>query len=123
MMDGAVTGHRSYAFITFTASADALKAIKELNSLEIAPEKLLAVKPSVANTRLFVGNIPKSKSKDDITDEFARYGAGLTEVIIYASNEKDGKKGNRGFCFLEYESHKAASRAKRRLSSHRFKIL
>jgi hypothetical protein len=30
--------------------------------------------------------------------------AGLTEVIIYSS--PDDKKKNRGFCFLEYESHK-----------------
>ena len=33
------------------------------------------------------------------------------EVIIYSS--PDDKKKNRGFCFLEYESHKAASLAKR----------
>ena len=37
--------------------------------------------------------------------------AGLVEVIIYSS--PDDKKKNRGFCFLEYESHKAASLAKR----------
>ena len=30
--------------------------------------------------------------------------AGLVEVIIYSS--PDDKKKNRGFCFLEYESHK-----------------
>ena len=37
--------------------------------------------------------------------------AGLVDVIIYSS--PDDKKKNRGFCFLEYESHKAASLAKR----------
>lgn len=46
--------------------------------------------------------------------------AGLTEVIIYSS--PDDKKKNRGFCFLEYESHKAASLAKRRLSTGRIKV-
>jgi hypothetical protein len=39
--------------------------------------------------------------------------AGLTEVIIYSS--PDDKKKNRGFCVLEYESHKAASLAINRL--------
>lgn len=47
--------------------------------------------------------------------------AGLMEVIIYSS--PDDKKKNRGFCFLEYESHKAASLAKRRLGTGRIKVL
>ena len=42
------------------------------------------------------------------------------DVIIYSS--PDDKKKNRGFCFLEYETHKAASQAKRRLSSGRVKV-
>jgi hypothetical protein len=41
-------------------------------------------------------------------------------VIIYSS--PDDKKKNRGFCFLEYESHKAASLAKRRLGTGRVKV-
>lgn len=48
------------------------------------------------------------------------YIAGLMEVIIYSS--PDDKKKNRGFCFLEYESHKAASLAKRRLGTGRIKV-
>lgn len=49
-----------------------------------------------------------------------KYPAGLMEVIIYSS--PDDKKKNRGFCFLEYESHKAASLAKRRLGTGRIKV-
>lgn len=41
-------------------------------------------------------------------------------MIIYSS--PDDKKKNRGFCFLEYESHKAASLAKRRLGTGRIKV-
>jgi hypothetical protein len=41
-------------------------------------------------------------------------------VIIYSS--PDDKKKNRGFCFLEYETHKAASLAKRRLGTGRIKV-
>ena len=41
-------------------------------------------------------------------------------MIIYSS--PDDKKKNRGFCFLEYESHKAASLAKRRLETGRVKV-
>ena len=88
--------------------------------MEIAPGKALKVNVSVPNTRLFVGNIPKSKSRDDIANEFDKLSAGLVEVIIYSS--PDDKKKNRGFCFLEYESHKAASLAKRRLGTGRIKV-
>jgi len=42
----------------------------QLNSMEIAPGKALKVNVSVPNTRLFVGNIPKSKSREDIANEF-----------------------------------------------------
>lgn len=45
---------------------------------------------------------------------------GLSEVIVYSS--PDDRKRNRGFCFLEYESHKAASLAKRKLSTARTKV-
>ncbi|KAG8237069.1 hypothetical protein J437_LFUL005176 [Ladona fulva] len=80
----------------------------------------MKVNISVPNLRLFVGNIPKSKGKEEITEEFGKLTAGLTEVIIYSS--PDDKKKNRGFCFLEYESHKAASLAKRRLGTGRIKV-
>ena len=39
--------------------------------------------------------------------DFSLFVAGLKEVIIYSS--PDDKKKNRGFCFLEYESHKGLS--------------
>ncbi|XP_012060516.1 PREDICTED: heterogeneous nuclear ribonucleoprotein Q [Atta cephalotes] len=92
----------------------------KLDNHEIKPGKSLKVNISVPNLRLFVGNIPKSKGKEEILEEFGKLTAGLTEVIIYSS--PDDKKKNRGFCFLEYESHKAASLAKRRLSTGRIKV-
>ena len=45
---------------------------------------------------------------------------GLVEVIVYSS--PDDRKKNRGFCFLEYDSHKSASLAKRKLSTGRQKF-
>jgi heterogeneous nuclear ribonucleoprotein R len=120
MMDPMSGLNRGYAFITFTTRDEALEAVKQLNTLEIVSGKTLKVNVSVPNTRLFVGNIPKSKSKEDIINEFDKLSAGLVEVIIYSS--PDDKKKNRGFCFLEYESHKAASLAKRRLGTGRIKV-
>ncbi|KAJ9576866.1 hypothetical protein L9F63_006565, partial [Diploptera punctata] len=120
MMDPMTGLNRGYAFITFTSRDAAQLAVRELDNHEIKPGKSLKVNISVPNLRLFVGNIPKSKGKEEILDEFGKLTAGLTEVIIYSS--PDDKKKNRGFCFLEYESHKAASLAKRRLGTGRIKV-
>ncbi len=45
---------------------------------------------------------------------------GLQEVILYT--QPDDKKKNRGFCFLEYEDHKSAAQARRRLMSGKVKV-
>ncbi|KAG7160777.1 Heterogeneous nuclear ribonucleoprotein Q-like 1, partial [Homarus americanus] len=174
MMDPMTGQNRGYAFITFTTRSAANEAVRQLDNYNVRENAALKVNISIPNLRLFVGNIPKSKSKEEILEEFskrtgkesscllqlneyeiqrgkklgvtisynnhrlfvgnipknrerhelyeefAKHAPGLVEVIIYSS--PDDKKKNRGFCFLEYESHKAASLAKRRLSSGRFKV-
>nr|CAD7595685.1 unnamed protein product [Timema genevievae] len=91
-----------------------------LNDYEIRKGKKIGVTVSYNNHRLFVGNIPKNRDRDELFEEFSKHAPGLIEVIIYSS--PDDKKKNRGFCFLEYESHKAASLAKRRLGTGRIKV-
>uniref|UniRef100_A0A1I8NSY6 RRM domain-containing protein n=1 Tax=Stomoxys calcitrans TaxID=35570 RepID=A0A1I8NSY6_STOCA len=120
MMDPMTGTNRGYAFVTFISRDAAANAVKQLDNHEIKPGKCLKINISVPNLRLFVGNIPKSKGKEEILEEFGKLTAGLIEVIIYSS--PDDKKKNRGFCFLEYESHKAASLAKRRLGTGRTKV-
>lgn len=120
MMDPMTGLNRGYAFVTFTTRDAAQEAVRQLDSYEISEGKELKVNVSEPKTRLFLGNIPKSKGKDDIEEELVKLTAGLREVIIYSS--PDDKKKNRGFCFLEYESHKAASLAKRRLETGRIKV-
>ncbi|KAK2586438.1 hypothetical protein KPH14_010718 [Odynerus spinipes] len=120
MMDPMSGCNRGYAFITFTNREAAQLAVRELNDYEIRKGKKIGVTVSYNNHRLFVGNIPKNRDRDDLFEEFTKHAPGLTEVIIYSS--PDDKKKNRGFCFLEYESHKAASLAKRRLGTGRVKV-
>ncbi|XP_058800636.1 heterogeneous nuclear ribonucleoprotein R-like isoform X7 [Phymastichus coffea] len=120
MMDPMTGTNRGYAFITFTNRDAAQQAVRDLNDYEIRKGKKIGVTVSYNNHRLFVGNIPKNRDRDDLFEEFTKHAPGLTEVIIYSS--PDDKKKNRGFCFLEYESHKAASLAKRRLGTGRMKV-
>lgn len=52
---------------------DALIFSSQYNGHEIIPGKFLKVNISVANVRLFVGNIPKNKSREDILEEFRKH--------------------------------------------------
>ncbi|KAM9466138.1 synaptotagmin binding, cytoplasmic RNA interacting protein, like isoform 2-T2 [Clarias gariepinus] len=120
MMDPLSGLNRGYAFVTFCTKEAAQDAVKLCNNSEIRPGKHIGVCISVANNRLFVGSIPKSKTKEQIVEEFAKVTEGLNDVILY--HQPDDKKKNRGFCFLEYEDHKTAAQARRRLMSGKVKV-
>jgi RNA recognition motif-containing protein len=121
MMDPMTGLNRGFCFTTFCDKDGAQEAVKQLDNYEIKPGKRLKVNISVANLRLFVGNIPKSKSKEEIEEEFRKLTENLTDVIIYSSPD-DPKKKNRGFAFLEYSTHKDASVAKRRIGNGRTRV-
>uniref|UniRef100_A0A4W5MY08 Synaptotagmin binding, cytoplasmic RNA interacting protein n=1 Tax=Hucho hucho TaxID=62062 RepID=A0A4W5MY08_9TELE len=120
MMDPLSGLNRGYAFVTFCTKEAASEAVNLCNNHEIRPGKHIGVCISVANNRLFVGSIPKSKTKEQIVEEFAKVTEGLNDVILY--HQPDDKKKNRGFCFLEYEDHKTAAQARRRLMSGKVKV-
>lgn len=120
MMDPESGLNRGFGFCTFASKAEVQNAVKKLDNKEIRPGRKLGVCVSVANNRLFVGSIPKNKTKDEIFEEFSRVTSDVTDVIVYLSSENKGK--NRGFAFIEYESHKAAALAKRRLQSGKIHV-
>lgn len=75
--------------------------------------RLLGVCASVDNCRLFVGGIPKTKKREEILAEMRKVTDGVVDVIVYPSAADKTK--NRGFAFVEYESHRAAAMARRKL--------
>lgn len=75
--------------------------------------RLLGVCASVDNCRLFVGGIPKTKKREEILAEMKKVTDGVMDVIVYPSAADKSK--NRGFAFVEYESHRAAAMARRKL--------
>lgn len=60
---------------------------EQYNNREIRPGKHIGVCISVANNRLFVGSIPKSKTKEQILEEFAKVTGKLTHFIVFISLE------------------------------------
>lgn len=105
--------NRGYAFVTYATKAEAVKAIKELDGFEIQPGKRIGVVKSVDNCRLFIGGIPKLKTREEVMQELSTKVSGVVDVIMY-KNCFD-PKFNRGFAFVEFTSHSAASMARRAL--------
>jgi len=112
--------NRGYAFVMYTSTADARRAVKELNNFEIRKGRLIGVCHSVDNCRLFVGGIPKTKYKAEIIEEMRKVTDGVVDVIVYPS--ATDKTKNRGFAFVEYENHRAAAMARRKLNLGRIQL-
>ncbi|XP_068259942.1 probable RNA-binding protein 46 [Nyctibius grandis] len=112
--------NRGYAFVMYTTKEEAQLAIKILNNYEIRPGKFIGVCVSLDNCRLFIGAIPKEKKKEEILNEMKKVTEGVVDVIVYP-NATDKTK-NRGFAFVEYESHRAAAMARRRLIPGTFQL-
>lgn len=105
--------NRGYGFCVYQKKEDSNRAVEKLNNYEIRPGKTIGVCFSVDNCRLFVGGIPKTKTKEEIFAEMQRVTSGVVNVIAYPSIANKNK--NRGFAFVEYESHKSAAVARRKL--------
>ncbi|VEL11142.1 unnamed protein product [Protopolystoma xenopodis] len=105
--------NRGFGFCVYTSREDTKRAVSELNNYEIRKGKTIGVCLSVDNCRLFVGGIPKNKTRDEILSEMRRVTDGVRDVISYPS--VNDKTKNRGFAFVEYDSHRAAAMARRKL--------
>ncbi|CAD5206076.1 unnamed protein product [Bursaphelenchus okinawaensis] len=124
MLDPIMGRSRGYAFLVYLQKEHAHEAAKKFDGHDIIPGKPLKVNVSVANRRLFVGNIPKSKSKEDILEELKKHPEleNVTDVIIYSFPDATENKKNRGFCFVDFADHKSASDARRKLSGGKVRV-
>lgn len=105
--------NRGYFFVRYTCKEDAKRAVRELNNYEIRPNKPLGVIHSVDNRKLWISGIPQNRSPREIQAEMERLTDGVRDVIIYSSQQDKSK--SRGYAFVEYESHRAAALARRKL--------
>lgn len=121
MMDPGTGLHRGFCFCLFTDPAAAKEAVKQLDGYEVKPGKSLKVNVSIPNVRLYVGNLPKNRDRDELYEAISKVTDGLKDVIVYTTAD-DPKKKNRGFAFLDYDTHKSASNARKRFLNGRARI-
>eukprot|EP00210_Caulerpa_lentillifera_P003170 g3029.t1 len=113
--------NRGYAFVTFMTREAAHQAIETLNQTEMKdfPEKKVSLILSQVKNRLFVGNIPREMTQDELKEIFHKEVKGVTDVELLMDFEN---MQNRGFCFVECYNHAAADLARRTLSRAEFKL-
>ncbi|MCO5593622.1 hypothetical protein L7F22_047637 [Adiantum nelumboides] len=106
--------NKGYAFVRFATPEQAIRAATELDRAKIR-DKECAVVPSEENDTLFVGNICKSWSLEQITGKLKEFGVdGIDEMVLVEDHDNEGH--NRGHVFLEFVSHSDAIKAFKRLS-------
>lgn len=124
MMDVMGEKHRGFAFIKFFNEADQRSVMEKVNDMEIRPGKQLKLSSYKSNRSLYVANIPKTVDATQLRNTFEKHLAGITNVTIYRpfknnnnNNINNGmQEQNRGFCFLEFQTHEMAWKAKRWIS-------
>ncbi|KAK4872984.1 hypothetical protein RN001_015013 [Aquatica leii] len=100
--------NRGYAFVRFFTPSQAKNAINALDMKYFRFYYQLSVQKSVENNRLYMCGVPYMKTKMQIWNELIHCGVdGVCDVIVYKCIA-DTKK-NRGFVFVEFESHDAAA--------------
>lgn len=112
MMDFSGT-NRGFGFAQYATQEEAREAVKNLDGYAIRPGKYLGVMKSLDNRRLFVGGLPKDRNREEIMEELGNLVSGIVNVILYSSVVDKTK--NRGFAFVEFESHRVAAIARRKM--------
>jgi Q family heterogeneous nuclear ribonucleoprotein R len=104
---------RGFAFVTYTCAEDAARASKSLDGFEIMKGRFLKVALSEPNCRLFIGNVAKNKSIEEIKEHILITIDDIESVIAF--QDPNNEKKNRGFCFIDFKSHTSASHHRKRL--------
>lgn len=127
--------NRGFAFAIFSTPQAAAEASSKLNQSNLLGKVLLA-KITNPKKRLIIGNLPKSRSVEDLQHHFKAFLPGFKQAILppvitivklspsgvpqtadFYSRSSDVR--NQGFCFLEFYGSKEASLAKKVISTRK----
>ena len=86
---------RGYAFLCFLREEDAEKAISEAGGHEIRSGVHMTVSKSEGNRRLYMGNIHKERSEEELLGELETLFSGVKGVV--AQQDNTNTQLNRGY--------------------------
>eukprot|EP01132_Coremiostelium_polycephalum_P006837 gene6837-8480_t len=120
LMKDKVTGEsKGYAFVSFQDKSHCQPAVDSLNNKDLKG-KPLRVKFSENRRKIFLGNLPKEFTKDQITTILNENSEGIISIDLLS--DPDNSNRNRGFAFIEYSDHYLAEKARKTFSMPNFKI-
>ncbi|XP_078442240.1 RNA-binding (RRM/RBD/RNP motifs) family protein [Wolffia australiana] len=111
--------NKGYAFITFLSKDSAQRAAEEIQDKEYKG-KTLRCSQSQSKHRLFIGNIPKSMSEEEIKKVLDESGPGVENIEFL--KDPSNPTRNRGFIFVEYYNHACADYSRKKMSAASFKL-
>lgn len=106
---------RGFGYVSFFHKDCATRAVNLLNQFEIRPGIKMKVMKSYDNKRIYVGNIDVNLTESDITQCVSEALPGLVKVILYKNLSNENL--NRGFMFLDFQTHSMAIAARKNIKS------
>ncbi|KAL4309732.1 hypothetical protein GQ457_01G038600 [Hibiscus cannabinus] len=111
--------NKGFAFVTFRSVELADKAIDELNNAEFKGKKIRC-STSQSKHRLFIGNIPRSWSEEDLRKVVSKVGPGVTGLELV--KDMKNSSNNRGFAFVEYYNNACAEYSRQKMMNPEFRL-
>ncbi|KAL3530387.1 hypothetical protein ACH5RR_009709 [Cinchona calisaya] len=111
--------NKGFAFVTYKNAELATKAILDLNNTEFKGKRIKC-STAQAKNRLFIGNVPRNWSDEDLKKALMEVGPGVTSVELV--KDIRNAQNNRGFSFIEYHNHACAEYSRQKMINPKFKL-
>ncbi|KAL4576260.1 hypothetical protein LXL04_012351 [Taraxacum kok-saghyz] len=111
--------NKGYAFVTFRTKELASTAIKDLHTKELKGKRVRC-STSQAKHKLFIGNVPKNWTLEDMDKVVRKVGPGINSVELL--KDPQNSRRNRGFAFIEYYNHACAEYSRQKMLNPKFKL-
>ena len=119
LIDKETNMNKGFCFVCMCTKEDAKNAIARFNGYYLRQRCRIFVKYSVQFTRLFVGGIPRNKTREEIFSGFHDEVHNLADVEVISG---DDGMANRGFAFLDFKTYFDAAVARKRFQAGKITV-